>query len=469
MTKITDDNVFKSGIWYTFSNIFISAIGFFSTSIFSRLLTKEDFGLFNNYTSWLSIILIIVTLNLEATLISAQYDYSEDYDCFVFSILSLSTFSSIFWFMIFNVFSGFFSDFLGMNRICINSMMLYLVFLPSVNIYQTKARYKFEYKKNIAVGLTVSITSNLLSILLVLKSTDKLLGRIIGSILPTVIIGIVFWLVIICRGHKIKFIYWKYALSICLPFVPHLLSLNMLNAIDRIMITRLCGPVYNAEYSLAYSCGSVISLLLISMNGAFAPWLGEKLHSHDYKSIYEFSTKYLLIFSFISIGIFFIAPDMLLILGGKSYSEARFLIPPIFMGGICQFLYTMFVNIEQFKKKTMGMAAASLSAALINYFLNLIYIPKVGYIAAAYTTLVGYLSLLIIHMCIVNSMKLGKIYNYRLIFCVLILGIVLMFFMTWIYTNEVFRYILIGVYSILLVYIIKKKKISLINIFKSNL
>ena len=77
---------------------------------------------------------------------------------------------------------------------------------------------------------------------------------------------------------------------------------------------------------------------------------------------------------------------------------------PVAMGCVCQFMYTLYVNIEQYKKKTVGMAIASVTAALINYALNALFIPKYGYIAAAYTTLFGYLVLFIIHMLIVKSL-----------------------------------------------------------------
>ena len=70
----------KSGVWYTLSNFLVKSIGFITTPIFTRLLTKEDFGLYNNYLSWLAIITIIVTFNLDSTLISARYDFENKFD-----------------------------------------------------------------------------------------------------------------------------------------------------------------------------------------------------------------------------------------------------------------------------------------------------------------------------------------------------------------------------------------------------
>ena len=70
----------KSGIWYTMSNFLVKSIGFITTPIFTRILTKSEFGAYNNYVSWLSIVTIFVTLDLEATLISARFDFKDTFD-----------------------------------------------------------------------------------------------------------------------------------------------------------------------------------------------------------------------------------------------------------------------------------------------------------------------------------------------------------------------------------------------------
>ena len=72
-------------------------------------------------------------------------------------------------------------------------------------------------------------------------------------------------------------------------------------------------------------------------------------------------------------------------------------------------------NIEQYKKKTVGMAIASISAAGLNYLLNMIFIPKFGYIAAAYTTLASFLWLMLIHMFLVYRIGYANDYDQRII------------------------------------------------------
>lgn len=177
------------------------------------------------------------------------------------------------------------------------------------------------------------------------------------------------------------------------------------------MITDLCGEEYTAIYGMAYSCGAIITVLITALNTAFAPWLGEKLHEDKLEEVRRFSYRYVLLFLYLAIGVILLGPEILLVLGGKSYGQSVYIMSPIVFGCMCQFLYAMFVNVEQFKRKTVGMAFASMTAAGINYALNYIFIRRYGYTAAAYTTAVSYLVLLLIHMLLVKQDRLWERYT----------------------------------------------------------
>lgn len=462
----------KSGIWYTASNFLVRSIGLITTPIFTRLLSKSDFGIYNNYSAWLVIITVLVTLNLESTLISARYDFKERFDEYIFSVLCLSSISVLCWFVIIHLFPSFFTNWWNLDIKYIDAMMLYLFFYPAVVLFQNRERYLFEYKKTIASSLFVSIGTAFLSVLLVSSLDNKLAGRIWGSVIPTCVLGFFLFCFFIVRGKSIKIKHWKYAIPICIPFIPHLLSLNMLNVMDKTMITKWCGATANAEYSLAYTCGSIVTLFATSLNGAYAPWLGEKLaedNEEGYREIRAFSKIYIICFFVIALGIMMVAPEVLLILGGKKYMNAKYVLAPVAMGCVCQFLYTMLVSIEQFKKKTVGMAFASAIAALINYILNRIFIPSIGFLAAAYTTLVGYICLLLIHMFLVRRLRLDYVYDYKLIILVVVLGIAVMIIMLLLYSIDLVRYVVVVAYSIILLFIIIKNRKVMLSTIQSLL
>lgn len=438
--------VLKSGIWYTVSNFLVKGIGFITTPIFTRLLTQEQYGDYSNYSSWLSIFTIIVSLNLESTVLSAKYDYKDKLDNYILSVLSMGALSVACWTLVLNVFHNMAVNFLSMDMIYINCMMVYIFFHMAVNIFQVRERYMYRYKVTVATSVAISIGGSLLSVILVVFMSNKLTGRIVGLVIPTAAIGAAMYVYFIVKGKRIDFHCWKYALVICLPYIPHLLSMTLLNSMDRVMIKRFCGSEDVALYSLAYTCGSLVTLLISSMNGAYAPWLGDRIYHKEYKPVRDFSIKYILLFVYFSLAIMLLTPEVLLILGGEQYYEAIYVMPPVTMGCICQFIYTMFVNVEQFSKKTVGMAIGSVTAALQNYVLNLLLIPRFGYIAAAYTTLVGFLWLLIVHMILVYRLKLNQLYNYKFILFLVVVLCVFTIFVNFLYAHTVMRYAFILCY-----------------------
>ena len=459
----------KSGIWYVMATFLVRGIGFITTPIFTRLLTKEQYGLLANYTSWESILSIIVTLNLTSTLISGKYDYKDNFDSYIYSAMTLSVFSAAFWLVATNLCGNFISDLLKVDGLYLNIMLVYLMLVPIVHLYQARERYNFEYKKTVLISVVLTLSSAIVSIFLVYYMENRLTGRIIGSSLPAIVIGLGIFLHYFKKfklGFSLK--HWKYALKICLPYIPHSFSLILLNSMDKVMITRVCGPEKTALYSLAYSVAAIVTIFLGALNNAFAPWLGDKLANKEYDRIRYFAPKYITFFYFLVIGIILVAPEVLHILGGQPYMAALGVMCPVMLGCMCQFLYTMFVNVEQFSKKTVGMAIATILAAMMNYVLNNYYIPKYGYIAAAYTTFVSYLFLLFEHMFLVYKIKLNVVYSYRFVGFSVLVACLFAFIGSSLYSINSLRYTFMGLYMLLSILVVCKYKSQIMQFVRNK-
>ncbi|MCI9077632.1 MAG: oligosaccharide flippase family protein [Lachnospiraceae bacterium] len=462
--ETVNKQAFKSGVWYTVSNLLVKSMAFITTPLFTRLLTKEEYGDYNNYLSWSAVLSIFITLNVEASLISAKFDFKENFKQYIFSISTLGTFSAVIWLVVSNVFKTWITNFFGMDIFYVNVMIIYCLFLAVVNLFQVSGRYMYRYKESIFVAILLALSTTILSIIFVYNMSNKFMGRVLGMALPAIIIGFAIYIYLFKNGKNIKFGYWIYALKVCIPYIPHLLSLTVLNSVDKVMITQICGSEYTALYSVAYSCGTIITLLLTSMNNAFSPWLGDKLALNDFMGIRKVSKYYISGFLVLAVGVMLFSPEVLYIMGGKVYMEAKYVMLPVALGCICQFIYTMFVNIEQFKKKTTGMAIASVIAALLNYLLNLWFIPEFGYIAAAYTTLTGYLFLLIAHMFLVWKLEYSKVYSYRFISIIIVVVFTISLFINVLYKYNIFRYITILMYVVgILVFLwLKRERLLLL-------
>ena len=462
----TANKAIKSGIWYTVSNFTMKGIGFLTTPVFTRLMTKEEYGDFNNYQIWTLLFLYVTSLNLEASIGRASKDFEEEQDSYVLSMVSLYMGFTVICWGVCNLLYSPFSSVLSMNQTYMNSMFLYLLFFPAVQLFQSIERFRYRYKWNVATGMFVSIGTSVLSVLLVLLMKDKVLGRVIGFILPAVLLGGVLIIYMAKKGRRIRVSYWKYALPIVLPYIPHLLSMYLLSNLDRIMIRDYCGSEKMALYTLAYTCGMMITLLFNSANEAYGPWLTDKLHQKDYGAIRKYSLFYVCIISALAFGMTLFSPEILLVMGGEGYMEAIYVMPPVAAGCFLQFVYTLYVNVEQYEKRTIGMAVASAVAVVFNYVLNYVFIRQYGYIAAAYTTFACYFILLVFHMILVRWIGMSIVYQNTKIIVLAAMFSILTFSVSFLLEQTVLRWICIGIYMIVLLILFAKYRRRLMGLLK---
>lgn len=435
--------VIKSAVWYTVSNFLVKALGFITVPLLTRYLTQAEFGIYNNFISWMAVLTYVVSLSLEATIISAKKDFNSDLSNYAYSLMILSSMLALFWLIIVNSLSAFFVPLLQIDLVYINAIFIYLFFSPFVTIFQTWERFIYKYKINVLISVVIALGVVICTVCFIVVLTNNLSGAVFGRIIPTVLAGIALLIYMIKIGSKCKVKYWKYAVPIVLPYIPHLLSMTLLGTINKLFIMQYCGPEETALYSLAYTCGVMATTLITSLNGAFSPWLGDKLTSKEYSKIKSVSKGYLLIFSILALAISLFAPEALLLLGGEEYLIAINLIPPIAMTCILQFVYTMYVNIEQYEKKTKGMAVASVLAALLNMILDAVLIPWMGYAVAPYASVAAYVFLMIAHMFLVSRLKLLFVYKTSFIVFLVILSCLALGMMTFLYPFNLVRWLLV--------------------------
>ncbi len=196
-----------------------------------------------------------------------------------------------------------------------------------------------------------------------------------------------------------------------IPIIPHSFAMMALGQIDRIMILKYVGSSEAGVYSFGYSYAVILSVVVNSIMNAWQPWLFEKLKLKSHSEIKKSCKLLNFVTGILTISFVLIAPEVLRLLGSESYWEAKKMVTPVALGTLFQFFYTYFVNIEMYCKQTSLIAVGSVGGALINYILNLIFIPRYGYIVAAYTTMIGYLLLMLYHMVVYKCIYRENVFD----------------------------------------------------------
>jgi O-antigen/teichoic acid export membrane protein len=182
----------------------------------------------------------------------------------------------------------------------------------------------------------------------------------------------------------------RYALKIGTPLIAHYLSQQVQNQFDRIAITRLINSAATGIYSFAYTIANILQIIFYSINNVFTVWSYERLKAQEYERLRTCAKKYIALMVFLTIGLMSISKELIMIAGHSSYWEGQYVFLPITVGIFLLFLYTIPVIIEYYFKETKYIALMTCIAAGVNIVTNYIFIPKYGYIAAAYTTMLSY-------------------------------------------------------------------------------
>jgi O-antigen/teichoic acid export membrane protein len=438
----------KSVAWYTVGNILLKGIAFISTPIFARLLTKEEYGAFNNISTWHSLIAVFATMELSSAMLRARNDFKNEIYSFMFSQLWLGNLITGILYVLACVFMKPIVAFTSVEPIYIHMGFLTLLFTPATTFLVSHLRFQYKYKQFAIVSIGSAMVTTLFSVVLVVCLNNKLFGRTFGYFFIHAAVGLACYIFIASKSHLVRFDYWKYALKISFPMTIHLLSMYVLNSSDKLMITRICGKEETALYSLAYSCGVVLSFVWSSLNTAFSPLIGDSLNSKDFSITKKITAPYLAVYVIPAILLMLVSPELVYLMGGKEYLAARYVIPPVVAGSIMQYLYTLYVNIEQYEKKTWSVAAGTILASVINLVLNALFISVFGYVAAAYTTLACFTLLFVFHFIAVKKMNLTKCYNTGVVFFVAVLAVLISFAVSLLFAVPLLRYAIVLIYMI---------------------
>lgn len=467
--KEESSSAVKAGFYYFLCQMLVSGLSFLSTPIFTRLMDKAAYGAFSNFAAWETVLIPIVTLNLRTTIAKSKYDFREKNDTYLSSILAISSIVTFAMYLVIEWNSVYFETFFGMEMHYIRILFFYLILSPAFLYQQIQYRMYNKYRLFVMYAVLSAIFRMGISVVLVMILDDKFAGRVYGYVIPAMLIYLIIYIHIWVRGRKVDWDCCKYALKMAIPLIPSALSASLLNSSDQIMLTNMAGSKQTALYSIAYSVSSIAGVAWHALNQAWGPWFYDKLDAEKFDDIRSGVKKFQYGYILMIAGLMLIVPELVLIMGGKSYYEAIWVMPPVILAMICQFYYSFYFNVEYFYGKTFLISFGTLLAAAVNLGLNFLLIPKWGYIAAAYTTLVGYLCMLIYHYLIVKFVvKKAFVYDNMLFVRTLLMATLLQIIVAFLYNYPIIRYALIGIYAVLFIWYVWTHRKMLLSKIKGK-
>lgn len=461
--------VLSAGIGYTIGNYLIKGLSFLTIPIFARLLTTSDYGIYNSFSAYSGFLLIVMGLAIHSSYRNAKLKFplNREYGEYISSTMLLLLISLVAWLLLGVFFGQYGVSLLGINKKIIIILVIYSFSLAVITCFNSYASIFYKYQSFLVIAGINAVSSIFLSILLIKKvyKQHAYMGRILGATVPSVLISIVIIIYFIKKvtpkfNTVISNLFWGIKYS--LPIVPHGISQLVLSQFDRIMILKMIGAASAGIYSFAYNIFSIILVTTSSLDNVWSTWFYEKMSQNDVKSIKKYSSLYVVGVLIYSIVIMLISPELIKILGTKEYSDSVYTVIPLVAGGFFSFMYTLPATVEYYYEKTNYIMLGTVISGIINILLNLIFISKYGYIAAAYTTMVTYMIYFLLHYIIVRRIIQKNVF-YSKIFIISSVIIVLMNFISVYSINyAIFRWIIASIIVmstfLVVIYIYKLKR-----------
>ena len=398
---VTLRSLARASALYTIGS-FIPRLGsFILLPIYVRFLTTEQYGAVALTTSLSGLLAILYRLGLDGALMRLHFDEQQDRRRALYSTLTGLSIIAAFAGSVLTgaVLGPFFSQlFSGLPFFPYGVLGIAIAaagavsFAPAIYYRATGQAGRF-----LAYSLVAFVVGSVASVILVLTGAGApgmLLGQLAGAL-----VGVALTIYLVGRivGARFDGSFVRPALEFGVPLTPHAISAWVLGLADRWLIGLLIGlPTAAAlaqlgAYSLGYQLGYVITVVVSSFQAAWAPWffgIGER---REAPAVFSHMTTLAMAGLFaLGVAASALAPQVITVIARPEYASAAGVLPVVAMASVLYGLYTMLSTVVFYAKATRRLALITVSAAALNVFLNIVLIPRVGILGAAWATFGGY-------------------------------------------------------------------------------
>lgn len=372
-------------------------ISFFLLPLYTSYLTTSDYGLVDLITTYVTLLVPIITLELEMSIFRYLVDSrGKDKDTktlisnnFYLLGIALSIFSAIYF--IVTRFWNFDYQFI----IWINILVCTL----SGNFLQISRGFGKTLDFSISciiTGLT-TVLSNIILIVFLGMGAD---GMIVSMALANGLCSL--YLFIKLKLYKLidfsivdkKLIKEMYAYSI--PLIPNGVSWWIVNVSDRTIISWVLGAASNGIYAISNKFPTLLSSLLGIFNLSWSESAALHINSPDRDEFFSDITNTVTkLFSCLGVGMIACMPFVFPILIDSKFNDAFNYIPILVLGSVFNVVVCLYSGVYIAKKMTKQVSNTAIIGAVINIGINALLVKFIGLYAAAISTALSYLAMLL--------------------------------------------------------------------------
>lgn len=389
----------------TVGKVCTQCISFFLLPLYTAILSAEDYGTFDLFVTYATLLLPLINWQLDQGLFRFMLDYrgNKDEQKKLFSTLLLSsTAQNIIYVILFICIE----PFLKIENAYF--LLLYVVLQVYNALFLQFVRgLGYSIKYTIASFISASATTvlNVIALVFLRMGLQGLFVSTLTAQLLTLIYLVVSsrsWEYFSLKNARIGT--FKKVGTYSIPLIPNNLAWWVVNASDRTIISHVLGTAANGIYSVANKFPNVFINFYNILNLSWTETVSLHYNDEDRDEfLTDTMTSLVKLFVAACLGIVVCMPFVFPIMVNAKYNAAYNQILILMYAMLFRVLVGLYSCVYVAQKNAKKIAYTSISAAIINITVDLILINKIQVFAASLSTLVAFLSMFIVRYIDVNK------------------------------------------------------------------
>jgi O-antigen/teichoic acid export membrane protein len=386
-------------IVYGLATVLPRALSFLLLPLYTTVFKEATgYGEYIFIYSWIALFNVLLTYGMETSFFRFFHDKECDQDSVVSTSLWSLVMSSFGFLALASLFAEQFSTLVGIRPEFIQKTVYILVLdalvvVPFALLRAQEKAMRYALIKALNVGVNVAF-----NVYFLLFSYDQFLGREIDAIFLANIIAsgltlIWFFPAYVKRRPGFDRDLWKKMLRYGLPIMLAGFAFIINEVFDKILLTRLDSAHAAGIYGACYKLSVFITLFATAFRMGVEPFFFRQATAENREVQYAQVAYYFVVFGsllFLAV-IVFLDPLAKLFIREAVYREGLHIVPWVLMGALFLGVYHNLSVWYKLKDKTHIGALISGAGALVTLVINIVFIPKWGYLASAVATFSAYL------------------------------------------------------------------------------
>lgn len=391
------NSIVKYGKWYLLSSFITKGLGILLLPVYTKYLSPDEYGILQGLNSVANFLPFILSLSLDAAF--GRYFHEDKAD---FKRLQL-LYSTVYWFvliygaiLLFGIFAT--------SKFWLTSLLevpifpyAYLSFIPALLnqlalLGRTFLQQTLETKKSTVLDVVSTLLNAGVSVLLLVAFNMGVISSLVG-ILAGALFLFAYYHIYFSKLRLLTYTFsWK-VLGKCLvysiPMLPSMAGSWISSMSDRLVIAKYCSLASVGLYSLAFQLGQLLYVLGDAITRVLGPIIMSGLVYDKENTKSKITNSAYLIFLIMLFGeimLYLFSEEFVTFFADERYFESAIFIPIFGFNYVLGMQQRFPTQVISYRKKTWVISAGCILSACVNLGLNIMFVPKYGYVFAVWSS-----------------------------------------------------------------------------------